>query len=48
MKPCLEGYGDMYRKFEDFADKCIGAPRKENPEWKDENSEAPQYIWTTR
>ena len=41
----LEGYGDMYRKFGEFANKCIGHPRMQNPEWKDESSEVPQYIW---
>ena len=41
----LEGYGTMYHKLEDFANKCIGSPRQLNPEWKDDTSDVPQYIW---
>ena len=41
----LEGYGTMYHKLDEFANKCIGAPRQLNPEYKDETSEVPQYIW---
>ena len=43
----LEGYGTMYRKFDEFVNRCIGPPREENPEWKgeEETPDVPQYIW---
>ena len=41
----IEGYGTMYNKFDDYINRIIGPPRQENPDWKDESSEVPKYIW---